>query len=249
MTPAEALDVLALPMTAGAAVLLTHVPLGQAVLQRGIVFMDLAVAQVAGLGALAAGLVGWEGLWGKEVGSLLFALAGATALWRGERLWRGVEEAVIGSVFVLAACASLLLMAKNPHGMEHMEEVLAGQILWMTQEKAFFALGASAVLLPLCWRKSLSEPHSGGLFYLVFALAVTISVQLVGVYLVFASLIFPALASRKRRFALGVGYACGFMGYALGMFASVWLDLPTGPAIVWALALCALGLSLRQAPP
>jgi zinc/manganese transport system permease protein len=84
-------------------------------------------------------------------------------------------------------------------------------------------------------------------FYALFALAVTASVQLVGVYLVFASLIVPALATHKlRRRRMLIAYAVGVLGYAAGLLLSVWLDLPTGAAIVWMMALAGASLMLMK---
>src|SRR5687767_7924931 len=117
-------------LAAGLLVVATHVPLGIRVLERGIVFIDLAVAQFAALGVVVAV---WAGLAPEgaavQAAALGAALAGALALNWSERLWPEVQEAVIGVAFVLAANAAILVLAANPHGAEHLKELLTGQIL------------------------------------------------------------------------------------------------------------------------
>ena len=226
---------------AGVLVLATHVPLGIHVLRKGIVFIDLAIAQIAGLGVIVAGLMEIEpGGWQVQVAAALAALAGSLLLTWSERRWPEVQEAQIGVVFVLAATGGILLLARNPHGGEHLRDLLAGQILWVSYRQLVVPLAVSLLTLAALWRcrGSLSQV----VFYVVFALAVTVSVQLVGVYLVFATLIIPALGSRLHRPAtrLPVAYAIGVAGYASGLILSAALDLPSGALIVWCLALLAI---------
>src|SRR3954466_16397840 len=118
-------------LAAGMLVVATHVPLGMQVLARGIVFIDLAIAQIAGCGVLIADRVGFEaeGM-AVQVSAVSAALAGALLLTWTEKLWADVQEAVIGVVFVLGATGSILLLASNPHGGEHLRDLLVGQILW-----------------------------------------------------------------------------------------------------------------------
>jgi zinc/manganese transport system permease protein len=221
---------------AGLLVLATHVPLGQHVLSRGIVFIDLAVAQVAGLGVTAADALGYEpqGL-SVQVAAVAAAVAGAFLLTWTERKWPEVQEALIGVLFVAAACTELLLLANNPHGGEHLKDLLVGQILWVSPQ-ALIPVAFLYALALAAWF-TLREKIGQLGFYVLFALVVTQSVQLVGIYLVFASLIVPALAARLfpegRR--LVVGYVVGILGYAGGLVASSLYDLPTGAAIVVAL--------------
>src|SRR6059058_6280320 len=110
---------------AGLLVTATHVPLGVQVLARGIVFIDLAIAQIAGCGVLLADRLGFEaeGI-AVQVSALLAALAGALLLTWTEKIWPDVQEAVIGVVFVLGATGGLLLLASNPHGNEHLQSLL-----------------------------------------------------------------------------------------------------------------------------
>jgi zinc/manganese transport system permease protein len=243
-----ALDLLLWPFIVGLLVLSTHVPLGRRVLARGIIFLDLAVAQLAVLGVVAAHALGLaaDG-WPTQLAAATAALLGAATLAACEHRWPQIQEALIGSTFVVAASAAVLLLAGDPHGGEHLAELLTGQILWATPEQAIRVATLYGVLLAfMAWRGH----RLGRLgFYLLFALAITASVQLVGVYLVFASLILPALAVRdlSTRSALLAGWALGALAYAAGLAASAGLDWPAGPAVVIALAISALvAATVRQ---
>ncbi len=228
-------------LAAGLVVLATHVPLGAQVLDRGIVFIDLAIAQIAGLGVIAADAAGLpEHGWAVQAAAVSAALAGAWLLTWTERRAGAQQEALIGVMFVLAACAGILLLAGNPHGGEHLKDLLVGQILWVNVQQVGVLAAVSAVLLAalaLGWSQRLGRFG----FYGLFAVAVTASVQLVGVYLVFSSLIVPALATRalEGRRRLAWGYALGATGYALGLALSALADLPSGAVIVCTLAVCA----------
>jgi zinc/manganese transport system permease protein len=227
-------------LAAGLLVTATHVPLGMQVLARGIVFIDLAVAQVAGVGVILADALGWEPTGAAvQVAALSAALACALLLTWTERRWPEVQEAIIGVVFVLASSAAVLLLAKNPHGGEHLKDLLVGQILWVNPAQLPLAALVYGVILALWF--GLRERLGRVGFYVIFACTVTVSVQLVGLYLVFITLVVPALATwyaRRRR--LLKGYLIGVLGYALGLAASLAADLPSGPMIVCAIV--ALGL-------
>jgi zinc/manganese transport system permease protein len=168
---------------------------------------------------------------------------GALILTFTEKRWPEVQEALIGVLFVLAACGGILLMAGNPHGGEHLKDLLVGQILWVSYGQLLPVLSLTAVILAL-WFGARERLGRIG-FYAMFALAVTASVQLVGVYLVFASLIIPALAGRfhPARRQLVVGYSVGVLGYALGLTLSAVFDLPSGAIVVWALAVCGVAFA------
>ena len=229
-------------LIAGLLVLATHVPLGIQVLDRGIVFIDLAIAQIAGLGVIAADALGVaeHGL-AVQAAAVTAALLGAWLLTWTERRAAQQQEALIGVLFVLAASMGLLLLAGNPHGGEHLKDLLVGQILWVNTTQIAWLAALSAVLLAAIasgWTERLGRFG----FYGAFAVAVTASVQLVGVYLVFSSLIVPALATSAlpRRRRLVVAYVLGLAGYALGLALSALFDLPSGAVIVCALAGCAL---------
>ena len=244
------IGLLAAPFAAGLVVLATHVPLGITVLRRGIIFIDLAVAQVAALGVIVAGLAHLEEDWGgfgAQLAAGIAALAAAAALTYCERRWPDIQEALIGLLFVFAAAAGIVLLAGNPHGGEHLRDLLAGQILWAGWGQIGVVAALSAVVLAgRAWfaRRGSGE---GFAFYALFAVAVTASVQLVGVLLVFASLIAPAVAtsamSGRRR--LVVAYLAGAAGYALGLGLSLRADLPAGAVVVCCLGLIAIGGLVR----
>lgn len=231
------LGILGPALLAGLLVLATHVPLGQQVLKRGIVFIDLAVAQIAALGVITADALGWEPQGAKvQVAAIAAALLGALLLTWTEKRWPDVQEALIGALFVLAASAGILLLANNPHGGEHLKDLLAGQILWVSPGQLLTASILSALILGLWF--GLKERLGRAGFYILFALAVTASVQMVGVYLVFSSLIMPAIAVRNwpPSKKLSGGYLIGTVAYVSGLAFSAVFDLPSGAVIVWFLA-------------
>jgi zinc/manganese transport system permease protein len=224
---------------AGLLVTATHVPLGIQVLNRGIVFIDLAIAQIAGLGVILADWFGLESSgWAVQACALLAALVGALLLTWTEKRWPEVQEAVIGVSFVLAASGALLLLASNPHGGEHLKDLLVGQILWVSPDRLMLVALAYGALLAIWF--SVGEKIGRIGFYVLFACAVTISVQLVGLYLVFTTLIAPALATRGTRRRIAVGYVLSILGYAAGLIVSTVMDLPSGPAIVWIMTVIAV---------
>lgn len=230
---------------AGLIVLATHVPLGREVLERGIIFIDLAVAQTAALGAILAAAWGLDphGT-GAQAAAVAAALAAGLFLTWTESRYGEVQEAIIGVLFILAATGGVLVLANHPTGSEELRDLLTGQILWVDILRLWpAALVSIAVLAVWFWGRG--SMGRGG-FYVLFAFSVTASVQLVGVYLVFASLILPALASRGLSPVQGlwVGYGTGVAGYAVGLSVSALWDLPTGPIIVWALAGSAVAVRL-----
>ena len=229
---------------AGLLVLSTHVPLGQQVLRRGIIFIDLAIAQIAGLGVLLAHAMSWEeNALTTQLTAFGAALLGALALYLCERRWPEILEAVIGTSFILAASAAILILANNPHGGEHLKDLLVGQVLWVDKDQ-LVPVAVLYGLLLVVWF-GFRGAHRPALFYVLFALAITASVQLVGVYLVFASLIIPALAVRRLgNSALFAGYGLGMASYAIGLCLSAFFDLPSGAVIVWVLALIGIVGSL-----
>ncbi len=227
---------------ASALVLSTHVPLGAEVLRRGIIFIDLAIAQVAGLGVIAADTMGWEAEgWMVQIAAVSAALVAAYVLHWTDKHWPDIQEALIGAAFVLAATAGILLLAGNPHGGEHLKELLVGQVLWVNYDQLLPVSVVSALVLA-AWYWMRDHLRGFG-FYALFAFAVTASVQLVGIYLVFACLIIPALATRHiaaRGLRILCGYSVGIIACLSGLLLSVGADLPAGAVIVWCLAACAL---------
>ncbi len=223
-------------------VLATHVPLGTEVLRRGIIFIDLAIAQVAGLGVIAADTMGWEATgFMVQIAAVSAALLAAYVLHWTDRRWPEIQEALIGVCFVLAATAGILVLAENPHGGEHLKELLVGQILWVTYDQLLPVTIVSALVLS-AWYWMRDRLRGFG-FYALFAFAVTASVQLVGVYLVFACLIIPAIATRhigRKGMRVVCGYGVGVFGCLAGLMLSVTADLPAGAVIVWSLAVIGL---------
>jgi zinc/manganese transport system permease protein len=231
-------------LVAGLLVVLSHVPLGQQVLERGIVFIDLAIAQVAALGVVAAHVGHELSGWATQVAAVLAALAGALLLTWTERKRPEVQEALIGILFVLASTAQFLLLANDPHGGEQLKDLLAGQILWVSTEQIVRAAVLTAVFLVVWfrWRQRLGRVG----FYVSFAVMVTMSVQMVGVYLVFTTLIVPAVATCRHApgHRLPLGLMLGVASYVLGLAVSVVTDLPSSAVIVWSMALLAIALHL-----
>ena len=224
-------------LVAGLLVLSTHVPLGQVVLKRGIIFIDLAVAQVAALGVIAAGALGLEeNIYAVQIAAVGAALLAAAGLNWTEKHWPDIQEALIGTLFVLAATGSILLLAENPHGGDYLKDLLVGQILWTTWQMLIPIAVLNAVLLGV-WFTSRERIGRVG-FYITFAFAVTAAVQIVGVYLVFASLILPALATRNLDGSarLWAAYLLGGLSFLAGIIVSSLFDLPTGAVIVWSMA-------------
>jgi zinc/manganese transport system permease protein len=232
-------------LIAGILVVISHVPLGQQVFARGIVFIDLAIAQVAALGVIAASRFGLpvEG-WIAQVAAGAAALAGALLLTWTERKRPEAQEALIGILFVLASAAQILLLANDPHGGDYLKELLSGQILWVSTDQLVRTAILTAVfgLVWFLWRERIGRIG----FYLLFAVMVTASVQLVGVYLVFTSLIVPAVATYRfvGRRQLAVGYGLGIASYVAGLALSAVTDLPSSAVIVWTMAVLGLFVHL-----
>lgn len=228
------------PLLAGLLVVSTHVALGREVLRRGIIFIDLTIAQIAALGAVLAEAAGAdEAGWQVRAAGGAAALAAATVLAWTERRWPALQEALIGCLYVVAASLAIIVLTNNPHGAEHFTHLVAGQILWVSLPALLPVAILYAVIL-VSW--AALRRRNRGWFYPLFALSITASVQLVGVYLVFATLILPALAAHGRRSYGGLllAYGVGIIGYVVGLVLSVPWDLPSGPLIVCMLAACAL---------
>lgn len=221
----------------GLLILLSHVPFGREVLKRGIIFIDLAVAQAAATGALLATYF-WhtEVNFAIEISAAALAMVVATFLHQLEHLCPKIQEPIIGCTFVVLASMAMLLLATDPHGSEHYTSLLSGEILW-SGRNTHLSLAATGILALLAFRLF---SHPLFRFYLPFAIAITASVQAIGIYLVFATLILPAIAIRElqgfKAIISGIGIGAG--AYILGLLASVVFNLPSGPAIVLALAIC-----------
>lgn len=230
---------LAAPVAALLLACLLLVPLGVEVLGRGVVFIDLAVAQVAACGVLVAGMLlegGPAGL--APAAATLAALLGAGVVWWLAQRWPEQREALIGLVYVAGSAASVLAVASDPHGRERLTALLAADVLWVPW-RAVLMLGAVTLVVAggTAWRRSWLQRDA--VFYPLFAVALATAVQTLGLYLVFAFLIGPALWVRR---GLGVPAAilAGVLASAGGMGVSWAMDWPSGACV--ALGLCATGL-------
>jgi len=239
-----------------------HAYLGFHVIAREVVFVDIALAQIAALGATAAFLVGYElETWESYMAGLGFAVLGALVLaLTRSRTRRVSHEAVIGVVYAVSSAGAVLLADRSPHGAEHLRGMLVGSILSVGGlEVAKVAILYSLVGLFhwLCRRPFFlisTDPDRAYregwhvrvwdfLFYASFGVVVTSSVRIGGVLLVFSYLIVPALAgillASRTGPRLAVGWTFGAGVSIVAMVASAVLDLPTGATVV-----CAFGLSL-----
>jgi zinc/manganese transport system permease protein len=228
---------------AGLLVTATHVPLGMQVLDRGIVFIDLAIAQVAALGVIIADYLGWSPTSvAVQVAALSAALLCAVLLTWTDHRWPQVQEAIIGVVFVIASSAAILVLSKSTHGSENLKDLLSGQILWVNPGRLPYDALFYGLILALWF--GLRERLGRIGFYVLFGCAVTVSVQLVGLFLVFTTLVVPALATfYSRNLRLLKAYVIGALGYALGLLLSVILDLPSGATIVCAIVVLGVALA------
>ena len=248
------LELLWLPFLACLVLAGIHAYLGLHVLARGVIFVDLALAQVAALGMTTALLVGYApqsdaayyyALAFTVAGAGLFALTRRHEPAAGE----GVpQEAIIGIVYAVAAALTVLVLDRVAQGGEQIKQLLVGSILSVTADEVARVAGLYAgigVVHWLCRRPllaiSLGHPvaHTRAwdfLFYLTFGLVVTSSVRIAGVLLVFSYLIVPAVlaASLTRSIGrrLGIGWSAGFAVSVVGLAGSYVWDLPTGATIV-----------------
>jgi len=188
---------------------------------------------------VAANLLWHEPVWWIiQIAALGSAIAAAILFRITERILPHEQEAIIGSSFVLAGATALLLLADRPHGGEDVQHLLSGQILFVSwrdvQSHAPVYLG-----ILLMWFGWPDKARKGNLFYLLFAIAITSSVQLVGVFVVFASLILPALASSNSKKKVISAWGCGVVSVLLGIAVSASIDAPTGPILVITYAISA----------
>ncbi len=247
----EALSILLPPLSGCVLLVMMHVYFGVHVLERGIVFVDLALAQFIGLG-IAVSFLFDIGPQGSRWFSLVFALAGASVLATSRYISRVVYiEAFIGVLYVFSLAASMLVLDRTPHGLEEFKAILNGNILWINGGDVWrmFALYACVGVFHYVFRRRFADLSFNGLggplweflFFLSFALVLTSSVKVAGILQVFVFLILPVLVGRLYckgvlRIML-VGWAAGVVTSAAGIAVSYVLDLPTSPVIVAMLCL------------
>jgi zinc/manganese transport system permease protein len=247
-----------------------HVYFGLHVIKRGIIFVDLSLAQVAALGMTLAFLMGYE-LEGdiSYLFSLGFALFGAI-IFTLTRTAQGKipQEAIIGIVYAVTSAAAVLAVSHSPEGAEHIKYLLVGSILTVTPEMVLktAAVYAAVGLFHFLARSKIIPLTFGGperpkgvlwwdfLFYAGFAVVVTSSVKICGVLLVFIFLVVPsvfaALITDRIARRLTYGWLFGLVGSGLGILASFWLDTPTGATVVCTFgAMILLFALVRKLPP
>jgi zinc/manganese transport system permease protein len=262
------LDLLGVPFLACVVLTGIHAYLGLHVLARGVIFADLALAQVAALGIALAFLAGHPiqseaAYWY----ALAFALGGA-ALFAASRTRRAPvpQEAIIGIVYVVSAAAAVLVVDRAPQGSEHIKQLLVGSILTVTPREVgalallYGAIGVFhwAIRRPLLEISFVPEAAAGRavrawdfVFYASFGVVVTSSVRVAGVLLVFSYLIVPAtvgaLVARSVARRLAAGWALGLAVSAAGLAASYAWDLPTGATVVVTFGACLASVALALA--
>src|SRR5881296_2981987 len=251
----EILPFLLAPFVASLILTGIHAYLGVHVVERGVIFVDLALAQIAALGATVAVVVGmdphgraayWISLAFTFIGAGIFAFARSS---RGHI----PQEAFIGIAYAVASATAILLMSKATGETEHLKDMLVGNILavsWPEVRKTAFLYGAIGIFHFIFRKKFLTISMNHGkaeksglnvrfwdfLFYASFGFVVTSSVAIAGVLLVFCYLIVPSVgamlfADRIGR-RLAIGWTMGTLVSALGVYFSVLGDLPTGATIV-----------------
>jgi len=245
----EILSFLAWPFLACLLLILIHAYFGVHILARGIIFVDLALAQFIGIGIALSFLLGEEK---STLLSLVFALIGAFILSLSKRVARLVNiEAFIGVLYIFSVSAAILILDKTPHGLEEFKTILNGSIIWVTPREVFstFLLYAAVGLLHFVLRKqflALSYEGRGTmvlefLFFSSFAMVLVKSVRMAGILQVFSFLVIPALIGRlyslKPFAVLMIGWIVGVLITIAGLALSYKLDVPTAPVIVAGLAL------------
>jgi len=239
-----------------------HAYLGVHVLAREVVFVDIALAQIAALGATAAFLLGWEAhTWESYAFGLSATFLGALVLALTRSRRRHVsQEAVIGVVYAVSSAAAVLLSDRAAHGAEQVRAMLVGNLLAVRGSEVVevaVLYATIGIVHWLCRRPFFlisTDPDAAFregrrvrlwdfLFYASFGVVVTSSVRIAGVLLVFSYLIVPALAGimlgRTIASKLLIGWGFGTLVSVVGIVASAALDLPTGATVV-----CAFGLTL-----
>jgi zinc/manganese transport system permease protein len=229
--------------------------LGLHVVQRGIIFIDIAMAQMASLGICLAVLLHLDlETWTTFGIALGFTLVGAAIFSvTGKRASQIPQEAVIGISYVVAAAAAVLLLSRAAEGDEEIKNMLVGNILLVTPREVWerFSLFAAVGVLHFVLRKNfllVSFDRNGAyqrglrvrwwdfLFYALFGLVVTSFVRIAGVLLVFSYLIVPAVCGINLAQRIGprllIGWIVALVGGVAGLFLSYWWDLPSGAAIV-----------------
>jgi len=259
------LSFLAAPFVASLVIAGIHAYLGVHVVERGVIFVDLSLAQIAGFGATIALLMPWSSgdphsssaYWTSLVFTIIGAAVFATIRSRRERI---PQEAIIGISYAVASAATILAVSKSTSEGEHLKDMLVGNILAVSWSEVWLTAALYAVIgaFHFVFRRrflAISLDHEGAaaqgvslrfwdfLFYASFGLVVTRSVAIAGVLLVFCYLIVPSVGAMLYADRIGprlaIGWTMGTIVSALGVYLSLQLDMPTGATIV-----CTFGLVL-----
>lgn len=237
-----------------------HCYLGLHVLARGVIFVDLSLAQIAALGYTLAVMLGWPATSSAAYAlALSLACLAAGLFARARRLEPAFPlEAVIGVVYALGSAALVLASARLAHGAEEVRDLLVGQVLWVTWADVAktAAIYAGVGLLHWIWRGPLLEASFGRggrgwwdfVFYALFSVVITSSVRFAGVLQVFVYLVVPAMLGqllfKGLKARLWFGWGLGALVSVAGLGLSYWLDLPSGAAIVVLFAVLPVGAVL-----
>ncbi len=267
----NAIELLAPAFVAGLILTGIHAYLGVHVVERGVIFVDLSLAQIAALGTTIGFLFGYDVH--SRTGylfSLGFTFLGAAvfALTRMHRKTRIPQEAIIGIAYAVAAAASILAMSKATRETEHLKEMLVGNILAVSWPELFVTALLYAGIGVFHWifrrrfllisldeaeaeRQGISIRFWDFLFYVSFGFVVTSSVAVAGVLLVFSFLIVPAVSamffSQRIGARLAIGWTMGAAVSGAGVYLSYLLDLPTGATIVVTFGVALLVLATLRA--
>jgi zinc/manganese transport system permease protein len=252
----EALSFLFYPFLGCVALILIHAYFGVHILERGIIFVDIALAQFIGIGIALSFLFGHENSYWF---SIVFAILGALILALSKKIAKSVNiEAFIGVMYIFSFAASILILDRSPHGAEEFKAILNGNILWLTPKDVFYAFVLYGILggIHFIFRKHfMALSYNGGgsffwefLFFLSFAFVLVKSIQMAGILQVFSFLIVPALIGRlytkKPSKVLLIGWLTGLVASVAGMGISYKFDLPTAPMTVASLSIMFLALLL-----
>jgi zinc/manganese transport system permease protein len=225
---------LVLPMLALLGGLIALTPLGSQVLRRGVVFIDLAVAQAAAAAVIGIHFVlHLESLWLDQLAATAGALLVSLAIAGITRRWPAQREALIGLLYVAGACLAMLGASAHPHGKEKLMQLLAADVLWVNTPNVLTLWLCAALMIAVRPTRWLNHDTA---FYALFALVTSLAVPTLGLFLVFSCLIAPALwverGLSQRRAVLAAWLAA--LG---GLWLSWLLDTPSGPTIALSLTL------------
>jgi len=251
------IDLILPPVVAGLLILSIHAYLGLHVLARGVIFVDLAFAQIAALGTTVAVLIGYHNPTVQILFALGFTLVGAL-IFSFTRMEDSIvpQEAIIGITYIVASATVILLAGFTAEGAEHIQETMTGSLIWVGWPQIgkmavpYLVIGAIHVVfrrnflaVTLAPEKASSVRFWDFLFYVMFGIVIAFSVELAGVLMVFSTLVIPGviafLFTHRLTYALLLAWFAGTVAIVGGIGASFYWDVATGPLLV-----CTFGLVL-----